>query len=129
ERWARNAQQRYPSDVSWAKLLGLVLADQNKTEEAQPLLESWAEIHPDDVEVWLALGYTAQRAGDRVGTLRAYGNALRLQPQNKEARAAHDAASREVEAGKAAALVREGKQEEAIAALQKLHDEKPEDSL
>ena len=88
ERWARAAQQRYPLDASWAKLLGLVLADQGKTKEARALLEPWAAKQPDDAEIWLALGYASLRSRDRFGTLRAYGQALRFQPENREAMAA-----------------------------------------
>src|SRR3954468_9120153 len=34
ERWARDGTQRFPLDATFAKLLGLVLADQNRAEEA-----------------------------------------------------------------------------------------------
>ena len=67
------------------KLLGLVLADQGKTKEAMALLEPWAAKQPDDAEIWLALGYASLRGKDRFGTLRGYGQALRLQPENREA--------------------------------------------
>ena len=85
ERWARAAERRYPVDASWAKLLGLVLADQGKTKEAVALLEPWAATQPEDAEIWLALGYASLRSKDRFGTLRAYGQALRFQPENREA--------------------------------------------
>ena len=85
ERWARTAQQQYPLDATWAKLLGLVLADQGKTKEAVALLEPWAATQPEDAEIWLALGYASLRAKDRFGTLRGYGQALRFQPENREA--------------------------------------------
>ena len=85
ERWARTARQRYPLDATWAKLLGLVLADQGNTKEAVALLEPWAANQPEDAEIWLALGYASLRGKDRFGTLRAYGQALRFQPENREA--------------------------------------------
>jgi biofilm PGA synthesis protein PgaA len=85
ERWARAAGQRYPTDASWATLLGLVLADQGKTKEALALIEPWAAKQPDEAEIWLALGYASLRGGDRFGTLRGYGQALRFQPENREA--------------------------------------------
>jgi biofilm PGA synthesis protein PgaA len=85
ERWARTAQERYPLDATWAKLLGLVLADQGNTKEAIALLEPWATNQPDDAEIWVALGYASLRGKDRFGTLRAYGQALRLEPENREA--------------------------------------------
>jgi Flp pilus assembly protein TadD len=88
EQWAREGQRRYPMDSTWAKLLALVLADQKRGKEATELLKPWAATQPDDPEIWLALGYAAQRSGDRVGTLRAYGQALRLRPNNREAAAA-----------------------------------------
>ena len=49
------------------------------------LLKPWAATQPEDAEIWLALGYAALRSGDRFETLRAYGQALRLQPTNREA--------------------------------------------
>ena len=49
------------------------------------MLEPWAATQPYDPEIWLALGYAALRSGDRFETLRAYGQALRLQPKNREA--------------------------------------------
>jgi poly-beta-1,6 N-acetyl-D-glucosamine export porin PgaA len=85
ERWARTAQERSSLDATWAKLLALVLTDQDQTREALELLEPWAVARPDDAELWLALGYASLRSKDRFGALRAYGQALRLQPENREA--------------------------------------------
>jgi biofilm PGA synthesis protein PgaA len=85
EKWAREGLRRYPMDSTWAKLLALVLADENRGKEATELLKPWAATQPYDPEIWLALGYAARRSGDRYGTLRAYGEALRLQPNNREA--------------------------------------------
>lgn len=62
-----------------------MLTDQKRSEEAQVLLKPWAAMQPEDAEIWLALGYAALRSGDRFETLRAYGQALRLQPTNREA--------------------------------------------
>jgi biofilm PGA synthesis protein PgaA len=62
-----------------------VLADQKRTNEAIALFEPWAATQPYDPEIWTALGYAALRSGDRFETLRAYGQALRLQPNNREA--------------------------------------------
>jgi biofilm PGA synthesis protein PgaA len=86
ERWAREAARRQPMDATPAKLLGLILADEGRTKEALAVLEPWSAVQPDDPEVWLAMGYAAQRAGDRFALLRNYGRALRLQPANGEAR-------------------------------------------
>ncbi|HSI14868.1 MAG TPA: poly-beta-1,6 N-acetyl-D-glucosamine export porin PgaA [Chthoniobacter sp.] len=88
ERWARATERRYPVDATWAKLLGLILVDEGRSGEARTLLEPWAATQPDDAEIWLALGYAALREGDRFGILRAYGHALRFQPENREAMAA-----------------------------------------
>jgi biofilm PGA synthesis protein PgaA len=85
ERWAYEAAKRYPLDPTWIKLRGLVLADQGKTKESIALLQPWAGVYPSDAEMWLALGYASQRSGDRFATLRNYGHALRLQPENREA--------------------------------------------
>ena len=104
ERWARTAQQQYPLDAAWAKLLGLILADQKKSKEAVTLLEPWAAVQPDDVEIWLALGYASLRGGDRFGALRGYGKALRLQPENREAMAAMAGVLAELGAPTAAAI-------------------------
>ena len=86
ERWAREGERRFPIDSTWPKLLGLVLADQKLTSEAIALLEPWAATQPHDPEIWIALGYAAVAVGRSCsGTLRAYGQALRLQPNNREA--------------------------------------------
>ncbi|MFL6528752.1 MAG: poly-beta-1,6 N-acetyl-D-glucosamine export porin PgaA [Chthoniobacterales bacterium] len=85
ERWAREAAERYPSDPTWRKLLGLVLADQGRTKEAMEVLTPLTEANPDDAEAWLALGYASSHGKDRFATLRNYGEALRLQPDNREA--------------------------------------------
>jgi biofilm PGA synthesis protein PgaA len=85
EQWAGEGQRRYPMDSTWAKLLALVLADQNRGKEATELSKPWAATQPDDPEIWLALGYAALRSGDRFGALRGYGEVLRLQPDNREA--------------------------------------------
>lgn len=103
ERWARAGMEQYPLDATWAKLLGLVLADQGKTREALALLDPWAAAQPYDAEIWLALGYASLRAGDRFGTLRAYGQALRLEPSNREAMAAMAGVLEELGAPAAAA--------------------------
>ena len=62
-----------------------MLTDQKRSEEALVLLEPWAATQPEDAEIWLALGYAALRSDDRFETLRAYGQALRLQPTNRDA--------------------------------------------
>jgi tetratricopeptide (TPR) repeat protein len=62
-----------------------MLTDQKRSEEALVLLEPWAATQPEAAEIWLALGYAALRSDDRFETLRAYGQALRLQPTNREA--------------------------------------------
>jgi len=85
EKLAREGGKRLPFDATFAKLLGLVLADQDRIKEALEVLQPWRELQPEDAEVWLALGYASLRAKDRFGTLRNYGLALRLQPQNQEA--------------------------------------------
>ena len=70
-----------------------------KSEAKKPLalLEPWAATQPEDAEIWLALGYAALRSDDRFETLRAYGQALRLQPTNREA--AHELAEVLLELG------------------------------
>ena len=67
------------------------------------LLEPWAATQPDDAEIWLALGYASLRSKDRFGTMRAYGQALRLQPGNREAMAAMAGVLEELRAPPAAA--------------------------
>src|SRR5947209_6870165 len=85
ERWAQEARARFPFDSAYQKLLGLVLADQDRVEEAIAILQPLTTAEPGDAEAWLALGYASQRARDRFGTLRSYGRALRLEPENREA--------------------------------------------
>jgi biofilm PGA synthesis protein PgaA len=85
EHWAREATARYPADPSGQKLLSLVLIDENRPNEAIALLKPLTVAYPDDPEVWLALGYASRVAKDPFATLRNYGQALRLQPDNREA--------------------------------------------
>jgi len=111
ERWAREARRRNPSDSTWGKLLGLVLADRGRTKAAIETLTPLAEANPNDAEVWLALGYASLRAGDLVAARRNYSEALRLAPENREAaRAIADlkAASLRLRADEVAALIRRG---------------------
>lgn len=111
EQWARKARERFPADSTWGKLLGLVLADQRRAKEAIELLAPLAEANPNDAEIWLALGYASMRAGDFAAARRNYSEALRLQPNNREAaRAIADlrAASLRLRADEAAALIRRG---------------------
>jgi tetratricopeptide (TPR) repeat protein len=85
ERLVRQGLQRFPDNPTWTLLSALLLVDQGKAEDALELLRPWAEKYANDVEVWLAMGYAYQKLGDRFGLLRAYGQALRLRPDNAEA--------------------------------------------
>jgi Flp pilus assembly protein TadD len=76
ERWARAGAKEDPLDLTYPKLLGLVLADQGHIADALAVLQPLTTTQPDDPEVWLALGYASQRAKDRFAILRNYGQAL-----------------------------------------------------
>lgn len=103
ERMAREGMQRFPDQPVWVKLLALILIDSGKPKEAIELLEPLLKNTPEDGEGWLARGYAASRAGDRFGALRAYGQAMALLPENREAPQAMARLMRELGAPYAAA--------------------------
>lgn len=105
EKIARNGMQRFPDQPAWIKLLALILTDSGKPKEAIELLEPFLKKTPEDGEAWLARGYAASHEGDRFEALRAYGHAMALLPESREAPQAMSKIMRELGAPYAAAAL------------------------
>jgi biofilm PGA synthesis protein PgaA len=86
ERLAREGARRFRDEPVWPLLLSLVLSDAGRSGEALALLRSPAAAGARPVERRLAEAYAHRRAGDRVAALRAYADAMALDPTNDEAR-------------------------------------------
>lgn len=71
-----------------AKLLGLLLTDEGKSTDAASRLDTWLGRCPGDAELWRIRGYAARQSRDWLGSLRANGRSLQLEPGNAEAREA-----------------------------------------
>jgi poly-beta-1,6 N-acetyl-D-glucosamine export porin PgaA len=82
---ARAGMAADPGDPNWPRLLALVLADEGKTDEAAAVLAPLMKSDRVSADTWLARGYVAQRANDRLGAVRAFAEARRLAPGNTEA--------------------------------------------
>jgi biofilm PGA synthesis protein PgaA len=88
ETLARGGLRARPLDAQWARLLSGVLTDSGRGAEAVALMERKFDGNPDDAENWIALGNAAASVPDPFTALRAYAQASRLQPSNREAAAA-----------------------------------------
>jgi len=88
EMLARGGLRARPLDAQWARLLSGVLTDSGHGAEAVVLMERQLAGDPDDTESWMALGNAAVSVPDSFTALRAYAQASRLQPSNREAAAA-----------------------------------------
>jgi biofilm PGA synthesis protein PgaA len=75
-------------DPVWPLTLALILADQKRSADALAVLAAAPPGRLPELERLLAKGYAHQRGGDDFAALRAYGEALRLAPDNAEARRA-----------------------------------------
>jgi biofilm PGA synthesis protein PgaA len=74
------------ADAVWPLTLALILADQGRSAEAIQLLQAPHEPPLTQIERLRAEGYAHLRAGDDFAAMRAYGEALLLDPGNAEAR-------------------------------------------
>lgn len=88
ETLARDGLRRFPADPLWPVLLGLVLADAGRGDEALAVLASPAAARAPIMERLLAQGYAARRANRLFDAIRYYGDAMRRDPTNAEARTA-----------------------------------------
>jgi biofilm PGA synthesis protein PgaA len=85
EAMARRGMAASPDPV-WPLTLALILADQRRSEEALAVLAAPRSPPLPIQEQLAAEGYTHLQAGDDWRALRAYGELLRLYPENAEAR-------------------------------------------
>lgn len=108
----RDAIARDPQDPRLWQLLGLILRDQDRREEAIPLLRRAADLAPGASRIAHALARTLFEAG--LDSLDAYGNALRLAPGDPD-----------VMAGLAAALAAAGRTQDAILGLKRILGRSP----
>ncbi len=81
---ARAGLRRHPGDAAFALILGLVLADQGRADEARAVLRGVARGRP--LELLLAEGYAAEVGRDPFAALDAYAAAARLAPGMAEGR-------------------------------------------
>lgn len=77
---ARRLIQAYPQDAFGFKLLGSILAGDQRASEAFPLLERAVRLDPGDVESLSTLGVVLQDLGRSDAALACYREALRIQP-------------------------------------------------
>jgi biofilm PGA synthesis protein PgaA len=112
----RSGMQRFPGEAVWPILLALILADQNKTEEATAMLSAGAALQAPEMERLLARAYVDRRAGRPFDALREYEAVLAQNPKNAEARGGAIAILREIRAPLAAARIAQEKTPLALAA-------------
>lgn len=82
---ARQGLDRFPGSDVWPVLLALTLTDAGRTQEALETLRRYGR-RANPLERRLAEAYAFRRAGDNWAALRAYAEANRISPNNKEAR-------------------------------------------
>jgi biofilm PGA synthesis protein PgaA len=87
EALARQGLRRFPGDQDWLVLLGLILTDAGRPQEALALLRGPGGRRLRPLDRLLAEGYAEEAAGRAFPALRAYADAARLAPANAEARA------------------------------------------
>jgi biofilm PGA synthesis protein PgaA len=86
EMLARDGLRRFPADPLWPVLLGLVLADAGRGDEALAVLAAPAAARAPILERLLAQAYAARRANRPFDSLRYYADAMRRDPASAEAR-------------------------------------------
>ena len=83
---ARAGLRRFPDETVWPILLGLILTDGGKAEEALVILASPAARRAPEADRLLAQGYAARTLNRPFEALRAYADVARRDPGNAEAR-------------------------------------------
>ncbi|MGE9294205.1 MAG: tetratricopeptide repeat protein, partial [Puniceicoccales bacterium] len=111
----QNALRKFPGFVRAKKNLGLALMQENRFEEARPLLVAVIEQDGADATVYSLLAYGYFLDERYASALEAYDNALLLNPK-----------SRESQIGRAQALYAVERYEEAIAAFEEILQDQPQ---
>jgi biofilm PGA synthesis protein PgaA len=106
ERLARDGMARFPRTGTWPVLLALILADENRSDAALRVLGGATAAAP--LERKLAEAYALRRGGRSIEALKAYMDALRMAPENAEAREAVAGLLREVGGPSGAAALADG---------------------
>jgi len=86
EMLARDGLRRFPADPLWPVLLGLVLADAGRGDDALAVLAGPTAARAPMMDRLLAQGYAARRANRPFDAIRHYADAMRRDPANAEAR-------------------------------------------
>jgi tetratricopeptide (TPR) repeat protein len=142
-------EERYPDDLQTALRLGYLLFDAHRHDEAEERLERVLATHPDDYEAAFFLGVVRRRSGDVPGALAAFESIPaehRYYPEARaqiasvyERRGDFAQALAEVERGLAARgdrdlelyaatlLAKSGHLDEAVARVEQLLAENPDD--
>jgi arylsulfatase A-like enzyme/Flp pilus assembly protein TadD len=79
---------KYPDDQALAGILGVLLVERGRPQEAYPLLELGVQAAKPEMDVAWLLGARAVTEGDLEGALRLYGQELEVHPYNLKAAAA-----------------------------------------
>jgi biofilm PGA synthesis protein PgaA len=86
ERLARQGLKRFPDQTVWPTLLSLVLTDAGRPQEALEILSQSEAQRAPPIERLLAQAHAWRRAGDPYKAIGFYADALKLAPENTEAR-------------------------------------------
>ncbi len=78
----REAIELFPNDFAVNLILGLSLAQQNKTLESKKYLKTAVELNPSDLNALSAFGFTLSQLQENEEAIRYLGQALRLDPDN-----------------------------------------------
>jgi len=78
----REAIELFPNDFAVNLILGLSLAQQNKTLESKQYLKTAVEINPSDLNSLSAYGFTLSQLQENDEAIRYLNQALRLDPSN-----------------------------------------------
>ncbi len=85
ESLCRSILERQPDDAAVLSLLGIILAQSRRTEEAVQLFERAVARTPDDPAAHINYGTSLRDLGRPVSALRSYERALAIQPEHIEA--------------------------------------------
>ena len=84
ESLCRAALEREPGHAAVLTLLGIILAQSNRIQEAATLFERAVARRPDDPAAHINYGTSLRDLGRHVGALRSYERALAIQPEHVE---------------------------------------------
>jgi hypothetical protein len=83
ETLTRNSLRRFPADPLWPVMLGRVLSDAGRGDEALAILAGPAAARPPIMERLLAQGYAARRANPPFDAVRYHSDAARRDPAKR----------------------------------------------